>query len=560
MENSIRLDVKGVFKSDVKRPLPKKNLMAKFVTVFIVAASILWLFSCSNKNLPKNSIESALLAQDWKTVFEECKKADSLFKKPETAALMGHAAIMLNKNNQSYILFDFLKSDSTRTKGWLNWTDGFQKQFPKRAIAHYFQGDANMRNGNKAKAIECFTAAIKIDPKCALAFNARGTIYALDKDKINASKDLYAACSIDSTVAEFFASRGNMYFTIKTPETSFKDFNKALKLNPTFSLALNGKACSRFFNPDKEVNEQELDTISYYFESASNQLNIPIINTNFRSMILEIENKMFPNEQKTPLFRGSDFLDWNILRIKSLNDKYDLFVALFKAPLPETLNSQFLITINTLLSNNNLYSNYLNNKAIPDSIKKIITIALNISLIPGNNELEKTKCKNRLVLEKYYSGLIATFVKREPGTTVSEKVSEYARNTQRDAVDAPKNILDHIGMDVKGTKISVGGFIRENVKNAAKIVEAGAEAITVGQTGSSLKRTQAENNANLENYKNNLKANDPKRYNEELRNGKLDRMSGKFDNPGGAIAEIRRIFVDNDTPYFLLTINSLGYE
>lgn len=522
------------FRSDNDTVTVKKNQFErnlKVITFFIMSSMIFFFWvSCYNKSTPKNKIESAILDQDWQKIYDECKIDDSLFKKPETAALMGHAAIMLNKNNQSFLLLKFIDIDSTKRTNWLKWAGDFQSRFPKQAISYYLLGDAYMRNLQKDKALEQLNKALEIDPKFSLALNARGTIYSISNDKNNATNDYNNACLTNPNVAEFFSSRATMFYLGKAPEMAYQDFDKALRINPAFALASNGKACAKLFDSQSSnKNENELDSISYYLYNAYNLINLPFINENIRSLILELENRMFPEQKETPSFRVSDFLDWEALRQRTLNNKYDLLVELLNGPLPEVINSEFLFKLNSNLIKQDLFVSYLKNPSIPDSIKFKLDETLKIVSNTGKNEKQKPEFSNRSVIEIFYKGLIASYKKREPGMQISYNKGElkmvtadsYREKMSVSEIQDAQNRMDYVYKPVMRA-LSVIPFASAFTDNMLAHYDVA--------TSANERRLNKENTSLTE------------------------------TNPGGALAEVRRLYIDNDKPYFLMCVNGLGYD
>jgi tetratricopeptide (TPR) repeat protein len=135
--------------------------------VFIYINSLFFLFlaaillSCKEK--PRNAIEKTILNYDWKGIVNECKKIDPSLESPVNKALVGHASIMLNRNNESFVLFNFLDLDRKGMKMLQKWTDDLTKRFPKNAIAFYLKGDALVRNGDRKEALQCFEKSISLD-------------------------------------------------------------------------------------------------------------------------------------------------------------------------------------------------------------------------------------------------------------------------------------------------------------------------------------------------------------------------------------------------------------
>jgi len=479
-------------------------------------------------------LETAIIANDWKGIFDECRKTDSLLLKPETAALMGHAGIMLNRNNESYILLSFISIDSTRRRGWQNWTADFQKKYPKHAIAWYFQGDAFMRNNEKEKAIEDFSKAIEIDPKFALALNARGVAYSLNKDSLKTQQDFKAACEANPTIADFFANRAADYYLGKAPEAAYKHYSKAVELSPDFAIALNGKACSLFF---LRSGGNSIDSVSYYYSKAIEGLDIPVFRSNIRTIVLEIENSMYPDQVETPYFKVSDFLDWQKLRKRSITDSLDFFSYFLKISLPEILNVSFINQVNTLIARDNLFLSYLENKSTPDSIRNFIVKAKDKMGVKGKDQ---NLVQNRLSFEMIYSGLIAPYKQRIPGMNVlsqafsAENIGNAARATQKLIEDMPQTTIPEV------EAIKYAGH------TAARVVEVGSLVKQIYDTKIELNRINSDPTYNSQLQA--IKARDPAMY-ERLK-----------PDPGGALADVQRKMIDDAKPYSLICLNSFGYD
>ena len=542
-----------------------KDWISVFVNILFSALMIVGCLSCTKMSAPQNNMESALLKDDWQTVFDECKKEDSLFTKPETAALMGHAALMLNKNNASYILFNYINIDSTRRYEWQTWADDFQKQFPKQAIAYYFQGDAYMRNHQQDKALECFNKAIQIDPECTLALNARGIYYAIYNINNEALNDLNNACKLNPKIADFFSSRATIKYNNKAPEGAFDDYSYALKYSPNFALALNGKACSILFDTRKnELKENILDTISLY--NANNQLGLPFIKENIRNMTLHIENKIFPDFIESPLFRSSDFLDWKKLQKKTKNDQNDLLKLLLKKPLPEELDYIIMNQLNELLTKEHLFKNLLESKNSNDSLSRIILKEYDNSLLNRDSIVTK----NRKIFEVAYKGLIASFKNRNPGTTIKSSSSTFNNKLYdlgeeiykagSSGEESDKHVTTLAGLVATG--MTGNPAIGAAAKMGTDLSFAAGRGVTkvVG-----LSASIAASNMELKKLKqqrDNLKANYSGSYNKAVTEGRIksDDYYNNSKKPGGAIADIKREYKDKDIPYFLICFNGLIYE
>jgi len=518
--------------SSKKRKRDFLRLIVLAFSLFVVIAAT-WYFFKTDK-FYSNKIESAILANDWQRVYDECLKEDSLFAKPETAALVGHSSIMLNKNNESYILFQYLNADSMRVSQWQIWALNFQNRFPKKSVTNYLLGDAYYRNGNPDKALEFFNKALKTDPKYSLALNARGTVFALQNDKNKALNDYNVACSHDPNIAEFIINRATLKYNNKAPEGAYHDFELALKNSPSSALALNGKACAMVFNSQPVIDkENELDTISCYFYKASVLLPAPFIQYNTRTLTLDIENRIAPDLTESPFFRFSDFLDWDFLRQRNLIDKYDLLRIILQDTLPRNISLEFLVNLNSKLSNRDVFINYLIDNSVPDSLKSIITKTLKVEIVYGKSEKEKIECRNRLVIENFYEGLIASFTNRLTGMHIENKRETYYRygqTTGQHSFDYYQKRQDW----------------NERVwRPAAEAVKLGGTAISAGGHPYIGLAVTSAGYAWAEYTRQDMR--------------KTDKYLRQPKPPGGVLVDIKRVSVDDNKPYFLICPNGLGY-
>jgi len=487
----------------------------------ITCITAFFLFNaCSNSDTHLSPLKSSILNKDWQSVYDECYNNDSLLQKPETAALLGHAAVMLNKSNESYMLFQYLNHDTARINGWMNWATGFYKQYPKEAVANYFLGDALMRNQNHSEAIRYFNNSLKIAPAFPLALNARGLYFNMIEEKGKAMNDLNACLRASPDIAGFYVSRATIKFSNKAPEGALEDFEHALSISPFSVLALNGKACAMTFSTNTGLTpESELDTISHYLSQASFLLHDPVFQSNIRNLTLDIENRIYPELKDDPLFRVSDFLDWNGLKAISDQNENDVLRLITQAPLPDFIDGDFLIALNMSLTDPNLFRNILKNKELSDSAKSIIMI--------DDNRSSSTEDNNRATLEKLYKGFIADFRSRNPGMQLTTRdglitSDSYRRNMTSGQLQDTQNRIDYL------------------YKPAARAVQ-GIPLIGPAFGGNWVAHLNTASEANRR----------------AMQTQGLDLTK---TNPGGALADIKRSSIDGDEPYFLICPNGMGYE
>ena len=525
-----------------KRRSFAKALAAMCVLVFV--------WSCGRGM--HDPIESALERNDWKRAFEIASR-DSLLSQPQTAGVLGHTAIMLNRNNASYRFLQLISS-SNRAESWKRWTQDYVSRHPKRAVAQYFAGDAFMRSGAVEEALKCYGNAIKIDASFALALNARGTIFCPRRDKNGAIADLNKACAIDSGVAAFRANRATMFYDFKVPEAAYDDFQEALLIDPTFALALNGKACASIFVSRKgNCQGDQTDTVSELISEAYKQLNHPIFRANSRALLLEIENRIYLDPKECGSFRASDFLDWQTLCQRSISDKNDLLRFLLGGTIPTEVDAKTVSALNVLLNKQRPFDEFLNSRNIQDSLKRIVAEALGhgartVGAKRGDMET------NRFVIEHFYDGLIAPCASGEPGMNVratrGEGLIEAGQQFKRDIDAAPPGLADKFTIPL--TKVTVGDLIRTPAKLAGDIAIGTGALMDIHDFNRSTSELRQERVQLIDR----MKAGNPAYYQQKVDDGTIGRL---LQDPGGALADIRRSYVDSDRPYFVTCVNGLGY-
>jgi tetratricopeptide (TPR) repeat protein len=126
---------------------------------------------------------------------------------------------------------------------------------PGTAEDYFRQGDQAMEEQDLDKAVSCFTAAIRLNPKAPNAFVARGYAYYLKKDNDKAMADLDEAIRLDPKNAMAYADRGNVHLEMKDYARALADFDEAVRLEHWRSEFINnrGIAYRKSGNPDQAV-------------------------------------------------------------------------------------------------------------------------------------------------------------------------------------------------------------------------------------------------------------------------------------------------------------------
>ena len=115
--------------------------------------------------------------------------------------------------------------------------DKLAEIFNNRALAYRAQGDA-------AKAIADYGAAIKLNAKFAAAFNNRGVAYDHKGDYDHAIADFDEAIKLKPFALAYF-NRGNAHLAKAKFDHAIDDYNQALKMKPDFVAALDNRCWAR---------------------------------------------------------------------------------------------------------------------------------------------------------------------------------------------------------------------------------------------------------------------------------------------------------------------------
>jgi tetratricopeptide (TPR) repeat protein len=277
---------------------------------------------CSQKT-DLTPFERYLLKGEWQNVINECNKVDpnELASSPVLRMIKGHACLVLNRNNESLILFLSISSEEER-QSWLAWTTSFASQNSNNTVAYYLKGDALARKRNREGAIRDFSRALEVDPNFAPALNARGVIYAnLNKFEL-ALIDLKKACNVFPIFADAYSSLGTVMLSMNRDSEANKCFTEACQRSKdlTFGLATNGIGCTSFrYGPTcwKKANEE--------FETAGSEVVLPIALLNMDTLAQAMEDSY---SKALLYFRSDQLVDWPALK-EILKDPNGLFYSYF---------------------------------------------------------------------------------------------------------------------------------------------------------------------------------------------------------------------------------------
>lgn len=397
----------------------KNSCFSTALVIIIGTASVGLLFSACQTSIDVK-MEKSLLAEDWKYVIDNYSSSEELNSSPILRAIKGHACLALNRNNESLLLFLSITHDSATT-AWNIWSQKFLERNSTSPIAHYFRGDALARRGEFDLAVQSFTQALKYKTNFALALNARGVVYSSLKEWNKAYNDLEEACKIDTTFAEAFGSHGTLLVIKKASasDDTYDFFNKALAISPQFALALNGRGCAAYGRIKWEEANRD-------FAAAGRILPLQLFWENLRALAVAAENVNLPGFENSPMFRVTDFLDWETLHKASLTKGDILSNFLSGQPLPDTLTISAIKRLNQALNNAQFYDQIKSKVDIQNASEKLMTLINQtqdfrnrLTSDLADAELEKIRILNRMLLELAYPYLIAKHDQRDPGMQLS---------------------------------------------------------------------------------------------------------------------------------------------
>jgi tetratricopeptide (TPR) repeat protein len=395
-------------------------------------------------------VEKAVLNEDWRQVADLCADNEAMSASPALRAIKGHACLALNRNNQSLLLFLSLASEEER-QTWLSWTSAFAENNPGASVALYLKGDALARTGNWDAALACYDRALSKDDKGKLALNARGVAYAGRADWDRARTDLEKACNSAKEFAEAYASLGNLQLMRHASKGALRSYSEALRINPEFAVALNGRACANF-------GELEWAKANEDFAEAGRLLPLPLFLGNLRALSVAAENLHAPGLEKSPLFRFSDFLDWETLQESTMKEE-DVLRTLLGAPLPESLDGEIVDKMNRALETPDFYDRVKDRLDLDKASKEMLSLVERtkkhrseefVGAVTGN--LELTLSLNRLVIELAYPHLIAQHAQRDPGMQLAVQNGqiyhgdklEYMRSLSNDQIFDGQNRVQNL--------------------------------------------------------------------------------------------------------------------
>jgi tetratricopeptide (TPR) repeat protein len=112
----------------------------------------------------------------------------------------------------------------------------------------FIAGNYNNRGSNYhelkqyERAIEDYSRAMELNPKCATAYTNRGVTYAKLKQHEKAIGDYNKAIEMNPEYADAYNNRGLSYAKLKQHEKAIEDYGKAIEMNPNFAKPYNNRS------------------------------------------------------------------------------------------------------------------------------------------------------------------------------------------------------------------------------------------------------------------------------------------------------------------------------
>jgi len=236
------------------------------VIVVLSLTSLLRPLALQAAKLPPHT-QRALLAGEWEQVFDSLKDVELDKAEAPCRLVAAQACLATNRNNRALLLLLSVKNDGLDE--WRAWTKQLADAHPSNAVACYLHGDALTRAGDMGTAEGYFSKAIDRNPKFGLAWVGRGILRAITGRDDEAYVDLFQATQVQPDLAEAHASLGCAEITFRNASGALDAFNDALKRNPTFALAYNGRGCAHYGLGRPDEAAQDFDAAQDLFPALA---------------------------------------------------------------------------------------------------------------------------------------------------------------------------------------------------------------------------------------------------------------------------------------------------
>lgn len=422
--------------------------MARQTRLTATLISILWMILTPSADAQTfdrwQDIERAVINEQWSEVMKQCAHAPVPAQDAAVPRLVhAHACVATNRNNQAVVLFASIHSAAQR-EVWEHWTASLVDRHPEARVAHYLRGDALLRSGRLQEAEQRFTTALGDRDDFALALNARGVTYvhmglaesatnhrARNRQWQKARNDFERAIRRAPDFAETYASLGNLQLLRQAPTGAITSFGKALRLSSDYALAYNGMGCAEF-------GRGQWEQANRYYTAAAKTLPLAVFLANLRGLADAITCLDHPGQEHSPLFRFTDFLDWQTLCEKT-TQRGDVFAVFYGGQLPVDLTPDVVSRMNEALERPSFYDTVKNRINLDQIVKRLEVLIEETQTIRPRRRDRLTDTEkaavvelNRRLLEHHYPHLIARHDQRRPGhqLTITQGLVSGTRHRQ----------------------------------------------------------------------------------------------------------------------------------
>lgn len=111
---------------------------------------------------------------------------------------------------------------------------------PEYSAPYFVRGGAHLDAGDAAKAVADLSVALRLNPANSDILETRGRAHLLGGANDLSLKDLDAAIALDAENADSYALRGLASERLKNAKAALADYQRALTIDPTHELAIEG--------------------------------------------------------------------------------------------------------------------------------------------------------------------------------------------------------------------------------------------------------------------------------------------------------------------------------
>jgi len=212
----------------------------------------------------------------------------------------------------------------------------------------------------------------------------------------------------------------------KLPDEAHSSFDEAIEIAKAsagadgFALAMNGRGCAWYGRIGPEHKEAWTEA-NKDFAQAGREMDLPIVLWNLRALGVATENVAAPDLLNSPLFRLTDFLDWNTL-IEKTRQQDEAFRIFLGTELPAEPNEEIIAKMNEALDQAGFYEKIKDHDQlaeVSEKLKELIDQTAEIRTKKAgeltDEDRKQVRLVNRLLLETVYPYLLARHEYRDPG-------------------------------------------------------------------------------------------------------------------------------------------------